>query len=177
MIFTSSHQDFESGADSDLLQGHPSLDRVAVEILVRLDESSPLRDQLAALKTDLGFRDRELMRLAGVSRATLSRWRREGDAERPPEIDDLRAIVALLIRCGAMRPRSVAGWVRSRNRGLNDQRPLEALAAGEFRRVMKAAEAACGARLPVNLPEDSEATPSFQNAAAGDSGGFGADSA
>ena len=170
MIFTSSHKDFESPASVEILPGHSSLDQTAVEALIKLDESSPLREQLASLKSDLGLRDRELTRLAGVSRATLSRWRREGDAERPTEIDDLRAIVALLVRSGAMKPRSVAGWLRSRNRGLNDQRPLEALEAGEFGRVMKAAESAVGARLPINVPEDSESTPAFENAAAGDSG-------
>jgi transcriptional regulator with XRE-family HTH domain len=170
MIFMSTQRDFDSDAGPEFVQGHPTLDQAAVETLLKLDEASPLREQLTAMRSDIGLRDRELTRLAGVSRATLSRWRKDGDAERPPELDDLRAIAALLIRSGAMMPRSVAGWLRSRNRGLNDQRPLEALEAGEFARVMKAAEAAIGARLPVNLPEDSESMPSFQSATAGDSG-------
>lgn len=153
-----------SGVEGDSL--HPSLDQAVVDVLMRLDEASPLRDQLVVFKKDLGLRDHELVRLAGVSRATLSRWRKEGDAERPPALDDLRFIAVLLIRTGAMSPRSVAGWLRSRNFGLAEERPLEVLAIGDFSRVLKAAEAACGARMPVMQPDQSGTSRSFASAAA-----------
>lgn len=129
----------------------PSIDDETVDVLVKLEESRPLSEQLRALTKDVGMRDVELANLAGVSRATLARWRKEGDAERPRSLDDLRAIVVLLLRTGAMRPRSVAGWLRSRNIGLDWNRPLDALQAGteNFPLVLKAAQAACGGRIPV----------------------------
>lgn len=130
---------------------HPSLDEGTVDVLVRLEESSPLSEQLRALTKDIGLRDVELATLADVSRATLARWRKQGDAERPKSLDDLRAIVVLLLRTGAMRPRSVAGWLRSRNLGLDWNRPLEVLGAApeNFLLVRRAAEAACAGRVPV----------------------------
>jgi len=130
---------------------HPSIDEATVDVLVRLEESSPLSEQLRALTKDVGLRDVELAALAGVSRATLARWRKEGDSERPRSLDDLRAIAVLLIRTGAMRPRSVAGWLRSRNVGLDWNRPLDVLqaTAENFPLVLSAAESACGGRVPV----------------------------
>jgi len=130
---------------------YPSLDEKAVDVLIKLEESSPLSTQLRALTKEVGLRDVELAELAGVSRATLGRWRKEGDAERPAVLDNLRAVVVLLIGTGAKRPRSVGGWLRSRNNGLDWSRPLEVLRGGDqnFPLVMAAAEAACGGRLPV----------------------------
>lgn len=129
----------------------PSIEEAAIEVLAKLDESSPLSLQLQALTKDVGMRDVELAGLAGVSRATLARWRKEGDAERPRALDDVRAIAVLLIRTGAMRPRSVAGWLRSRNVGLDWNRPLDILGQGaeNFPLVLRAAESACGGRAPV----------------------------
>lgn len=160
------HSPSESGSG----QIRPELDDTAVEVLTKLDEARPLRDHLLAFKKDLGLRDRELVQLAGVSRPTISRWRKEGDAERPPALDDLRAIVALLIRTGSMRPRSVAGWLRARNLNLFDERPLDVLATGDFSRVLKAAEAACGARAPLGQPSQSDSSPPFAGHALGGSG-------
>jgi len=145
----------------------PSLPAAAEAVLVRLDEASPLSEQIQALSKDIGLRDRELMKVAGgVSRATLSRWRKEGESERPEGIDDVRVIAVLLIRSGAVRPQSVAGWLRSRNRGLSWHRPLEVLADGDFSLVLSAAEAACGARVPVTkIPSDAGTeSSSFSNA-------------
>jgi predicted DNA-binding transcriptional regulator AlpA len=142
----------------------PSLEADAKSVLAKLDETSPLAQQLQAFTKDMRLRDRELMALTGVSRATLARWRKRGDAERPLQLDDLRVIAILLIRSGALRPRSVAGWLRSRNRGLSWQRPLDVLAEGEFSLVLSAAEATCGGRVPVKkIPQNStkEAGASF----------------
>jgi transcriptional regulator with XRE-family HTH domain len=127
-----------------------SLDPPTKAVLAKLHETSPLSEQLQALSKDLHLRDRELMALAGVSRATLARWRKEGDAERPPQLDDLRVIAVKLIQSGALRPSSVAGWLRSRNRGLDWQRPLDVLRdKEEFPFVLSAAEAAIGGRVPI----------------------------
>jgi transcriptional regulator with XRE-family HTH domain len=137
----------------------PSLDAYTKAVLAKLHEKSPLSDQLQALSKDLHLRDRELVALAGVSRATLARWRKEGTTERPPRLDDLRVIALELIRGGALRPSSVAGWLRSRNRGLDWQRPLDVLRdKEEFPLVLRAVEAACGGRVPVEKPPPSDAT-------------------
>jgi transcriptional regulator with XRE-family HTH domain len=149
MIVATQHQ-VEAPSGNNPPQ-HPSLEEGTVDVLVKLEESSPLSEQLGALTKDIGIRDTELAALAGVSRATLARWRNEGNAERPRPLDDLRAIVVLLLRTGAMRPRSVAGWLRSRNFGLDWNRPLDVLRADpeNFPLVRSAAEAACGGRVPV----------------------------
>jgi DNA-binding Xre family transcriptional regulator len=127
----------------------PWLDPQVLELLEKLSETSPLSAQLDALTTGVGLRSRELVAVANVSRATLSRLRRDDGAERPVQLDDLRAIVSYMLGTGALRPRSVGGWLRSRNKGLGLQRPLDVLADGEFALVLSAAEAACGGRIPV----------------------------
>jgi hypothetical protein len=137
----------------------PQLDTDVVAILAQLDESNPLSEHLSALTKGVGMRDRELAALVGCSRATLARWRRSGEAERPDQIEDLRAIVSLLLRTGAMRPRSIAGWLRSRNRALAWRKPLEVLAEGDFALVLSAAESACGGRdTVVRNPSDAGGT-------------------
>lgn len=136
----------------------PSLDSPTKAVLAKLHEKSPLSDQLQALSKDLHLRDRELMALAGVSRATLARWRKEGTNKCPPKLDDLRVIAIELIQSGALRPSSVAGWLRSRNRGLDWQRPLDVLRdKEEFPVVLSAVEAACGGRVPVEKLPPSDA--------------------
>jgi hypothetical protein len=131
-----------------------SLDPESRAVLAKLDEASALSEQLQVFSKDLGLRDRELMALTGVSRPTLARWRKGAKGERPPGLDDLRAIVDMLIRRGGLTPPSVAGWLRSRNRGLDWERPLDVLREGQFPLVRRAAEAACGGRVPVEkLPE------------------------
>lgn len=147
----------------------PSLDENSVEVLLKLDVASPLNVQLLAFAKDLGLRDRELTSLAGVSRSTLARWKKEGDAERPPALDDLRVIAELLIRTGAMSPRSVGGWLRSRNVGLEMERPLDALSVGEFSHVLAAAESAAGARVPVRKISERLGTGRSLSEAAGPS--------
>jgi hypothetical protein len=82
-----------------------------------------------------------------------ARWRKEGDAEPPGPFDDLREIVVLLIRSGAMRPRSVGGWLRSRNLGLDWNRPLDVLRAG-----------------PENFPPVSRGRVSLRRADSGEEG-------
>jgi transcriptional regulator with XRE-family HTH domain len=135
----------------------PLLPEASVAVLAKLNGASTLSEQLHALSKDIGLRDRELMKLTDVSRATLSRWRKEGDAQRPEPLDDIRVIAVLLIESGAMRPPSVAGWLRSRNRGLSWQRPLDVLKEGDFSLVIAAAEAASGARIPVkDIPQSTQ---------------------
>lgn len=127
----------------------PGLDPGATAVLRKLDETSPLSDQIDALTNEIGLRSRELTQVARVSRATLSRWRKEEGAERPRRLDDLRAIASYMVRTGALRPHSVGGWLRSRNVSLDHRRPLEVIAEGEFSLVMSAAENTCGGRAPV----------------------------
>src|ERR1700759_1278549 len=149
MIYVSQYQAHkveETGRDQP---DGPTLPADSVAVLEKLNETSPLSMQLQALTKDMGLRDRELMKLAGVSRATLARWRKDGEGERPAPIDDLRVIAVLLIRSGALRPTSAAGGLRARNGGLSWNRPLDVLGDDEFALVLSAAEAACGSRIPV----------------------------
>jgi hypothetical protein len=150
----------EGRGSDDERPREPSLRPEVLDVLLKLGETSDLAAQLRALNKDVGLRDRELMELAGVSRATLSRWRKEGISDRPPPIDDVRVIAVLLIKSGAMQARSVSGWLRSRNEGLNWHRPLEVLRKGDFALVLSAAEAASGSRIPVKRIPDSVAPDS-----------------
>lgn len=151
MIFFVNSTATMEGTQTSSSPQHSAIDEPAAEVLLKLGESVPLSVQLETLTKDIGMRDVELADLAGVSRATLARWRKEGGSERPHALDDLRAIAVLLIGTGAMSPKSVSGWLRSRNVGLDWNRPLDALKGGtnNFSLVLSAAEAACGGRIPV----------------------------
>ena len=87
MINTAHQQPPLRGVERDG-EAEPALSAEAEAVLSRLDEASPLADQLQALSKEIGLRDRELMDLAGISRATLARWRKHGDGDRPRALDE-----------------------------------------------------------------------------------------
>lgn len=103
---------------------------------------SSVRDQLEVFRKELRLSDRDLAELASVSPSTIRRWRVSEPDELPRPIDNLRAIVHVTLRDGAVDPRSVGRWLRSRNRGLGMERPIQLLADDEeFDRISRAAEA------------------------------------
>src|SRR4051794_20695435 len=97
----------------------PGLDPSVRMLLMKLEDGAPLPQLLRVFTGDLRLRRRELGILGEVDRRTLAQWQKGGDGNTPQQFDDLRRIVVLLIETGAMRPRSVAGWLRSRNVGLS----------------------------------------------------------
>jgi hypothetical protein len=90
----------------------------------------------------IGLSDREFAFVASVSASTARRWRRSGEGERPMAIDDLNSIVRALRDGNAFSPKLIGGWLRSRNRGLGMDRPLDALRNGNFEEVFRVTQAA-----------------------------------
>lgn len=109
------------------------------------------REQLQVLRAT-GLKDREIAAVAGNSTATIRRWRREGTSERTDTYDDLRVIIERLLAERMIEPALIAGWVRSRNAGLSYERPLDALARGEFSRVMHVVECLIAGSVPLQVP-------------------------
>lgn len=111
----------------------------ARSVLVALGQPPGL--VLWALKAEIGLSDQDLGRLMNRSRPSLSRWRRLGSAavlpREPAEaLEDLRTITALLVE-GNKDGDTIRNFLRSRNAGLGNDRPLDGLrvGVGEFRRV------------------------------------------
>jgi len=89
--------------------------------------------------------DRELAELTGTHEVSVRRWRAP-DATTVPrcteQLDDLRAIIGVLLNSRLLYHDEVGRFLRSRNPDLGYRRPLALLAQGdrEFQRVLKAAE-------------------------------------
>jgi hypothetical protein len=88
--------------------------------------------------------DAEIAEGIGVQAAiTVRRWRSEeagGAPRRLNGVDDLRAIVGMLVNSRLLYAEEVGRFLRSRNEHLGYRRPLKLLADGQFERVMDAAE-------------------------------------
>lgn len=88
--------------------------------------------------------DAEIAEAIGVQAdVTVRRWRSEdaaGAPRRPDRVDDLRAIVGMLLNSRLLYPEEVGRFLRSRNEHLGYRRPLALLAREEFERVMEAAD-------------------------------------
>lgn len=117
-----------------------------------LREARPLSEQLTFIHDEIGLKDRELSRLAKVTTKTIREWRRKGEAKRSEGLDDLRAIIVFLLDAEAMEPRFIGAWLRSRNRILRGQRPLEALRDSRFAQVWDAADVEITGVIPLRTP-------------------------
>lgn len=88
--------------------------------------------------------DSEIADAIGVqSDVTIRRWRSEdasGTPRHPERIDDLRAIVGMLLNSRLVYPEEVGQFLRARNEHLGYRRPIDLLARCEFGRVMEAAD-------------------------------------
>jgi DNA-binding transcriptional regulator YiaG len=114
-----------------------------------LAPETPRPVQIAALQGVIGLRVREIAFAASVSEQTIRNWKKADSHDRPSGYDDLRAIAERLLRADVVDPMLIGAWFRSRNRGLGYTRPLEAIRAGEFARVMDVAESFIALSPPV----------------------------
>src|SRR4051794_25458618 len=75
----------------------------------------------------------------GADQRTVRRWWHNGSSPTRyrRQLDDLRAIAEILST--TMRDEAIGSWLRSRNRYLGYERPLEALGRDEFDKVREAA--------------------------------------
>lgn len=115
-------------------------DREAAARAVLQDVGRSPSDILRAIDVGTSLSLDELGVLVGRSAFTVRRWRKAEDASVPAPaacaIEDLRAIIAMLIDTGHSR-RSITSFLRSRNPGLGRDRPLDGLRCdiAEFARV------------------------------------------
>jgi transcriptional regulator with XRE-family HTH domain len=81
------------------------------------------------IATATGADPRTVRRWWNDSRSSSTRYRRQ--------LDDLRAIAEILSQ--TLKENAIGSWLRSRNRYLKYERPLDALGRGEFDQVREAA--------------------------------------
>ena len=105
------------------------------------------RDLVRFLHDEVKLSDRELAKaLGGTHEVTIRRWRSKNTAGMPRDtesLDDVRAVVALLLRSGVLYPEEVGRFLRARNEDLGHRRPLDLLGSDneeDFYRVLEAAE-------------------------------------
>lgn len=111
-----------------------------LEPLEALGPESPRPLQIAVLQEVVGLRVREIAYASSVSEQTVRNWKKADTHDRPDGYEDLRAVVERILLADSVEPRLAGAWFRSRNRGLGYSRPLEAIRAGDFARVMDVAE-------------------------------------
>lgn len=119
------------------------------DALAALGPEAPRPLQIAALQDVIGLKVREIAYAASVSEQSIRNWKRSDSHDRPSGYDDLRAVAERILSARPVDPRLIGAWFRSRNRGLGYTRPLEAIRAGEFARVMDVAEDFIGLSPPV----------------------------
>ncbi|HEY2479117.1 MAG TPA: hypothetical protein VGI17_10345 [Solirubrobacterales bacterium] len=101
---------------------------------------------LSALRREVGLSDFVLSEMVLRTAQTVRRWRTGSASDDIPDpaisaVDDLRAIVAMLLGAGYEGP-SIKRFLQSRNTGLGQDRPLDALrvGVGGFREVERVTE-------------------------------------
>lgn len=107
--------------------------------------TSDLRDVVRFLHDIIGLSDNEISEsTGGVHEVTVRRWRSKasgGSPRRVDHIDDLRAIVGLLLNSRLLYPEEIGRFLRSRNPELDYSRPLTVLGeGGRFDDVRRVAE-------------------------------------
>lgn len=109
------------------INNEPQPDPDVLAILRRLEGDYSRRELIQVLQHDIGLKTRELADFAGVSSETILQW---DESEVPPSaerLDDLGALVALLLRSGTFRPGGAADWLRRPHPAFSLQRPLDML--------------------------------------------------
>jgi transcriptional regulator with XRE-family HTH domain len=96
-------------------------------------EAARMAHHLLALTAD------EIATATGADQRTVRRWWNNGSSPTRyrRQLDDLRAIAEILSQ--TMRAQGIGSWLRTRNRYLGYERPLDALGRGEFEKVREAA--------------------------------------
>lgn len=81
----------------------------------------------------------EIATATGADQRTVRRWWHNGSSptQYRRQLDDLRAIAEIL--SVTLKEDAIGSWLRSRNRYLKYERPLEMLGRGEFDEVREAA--------------------------------------
>jgi uncharacterized protein (DUF2384 family) len=100
-------------------------------------------ERVRYLRGEMGLTETEISDATGASTRTVRRWAsaHEDDLQREPnyaqQIDDLHAVVVELK--DSLTARGIRQWLRSRNRYLKGERPIDLLRNGKFEDVYEAA--------------------------------------
>jgi uncharacterized protein (DUF2384 family) len=99
----------------------------------------PSKDTLGVLRNVVGFSDKELARALQVTDRSVKRWRTGASisTESEERLFDLTRIVASLAELG-LPPANVRAWFFYRNPFINEERPIDAFAAGGYISVQPA---------------------------------------
>ena len=105
-------------------------------------ESTSALAHVRYLRGEVGLTEADLADATGASTRTVRRWSNANDdAQREPnyaqQIDDLHAVVIELRE--SLTGRGIRQWLRSRNRYLKGERPIDLLRKGQFQDVYDAA--------------------------------------
>ncbi len=99
---------------------------------------SAVAQRLDVITTKTGVREREMAELLGTTTQTLYRWRK---AQADPQSGHLRRIVDLAFVAEELaelyEPDEARVWLYSRNRMLEDQRPVDLISKGELDPVLQ----------------------------------------
>jgi transcriptional regulator with XRE-family HTH domain len=104
-----------------------------IELAREPAEAARMAHQVLALTAD------EIATATGADQRTVRRWWHDGSSPTRyrRQLDDLRAIAEILSQ--TMHKEAIGSWLRTRNRYLRYERPLESLGRGEFDKVREAA--------------------------------------
>lgn len=125
-----------------------------------IEPDAPLQEQLKALRDLVGIPDRHLALAAGISTTTLRRWRSKGTDDPAEGIENLRVVVEQIAATEQKAPAAIGAWLRSRNRALGFERPLDLLKEADTETIGWIVEAGIAFARAYSLPESSpQGTP------------------
>jgi transcriptional regulator with XRE-family HTH domain len=112
------------------------------DVVKEIEEAREPAEAARMARRVLALTAGEIATATGADQRTVRRWWRNNGSSPTQyrrQLDDLRAIAAILSR--SLKKEAIASWLRSRNRYLRYERPLDALGRGEFDEVREAAYA------------------------------------
>jgi hypothetical protein len=130
------------------------------ELAEKIAPDATIKEQLDALRRLLRLQDRHLSQAGGVSVTTIRRWRAHGTDDLPDGLENLRAVVEEVAGSGRKSPRAIGAWLRSRNRALGFERPIDLVHDADAETVGWIVEAGLAFANAYSLPEASpQGTP------------------
>jgi hypothetical protein len=95
-------------------------------------------DEARRIRADGGLNDDMIARATGAARSTVRDWfaqRSTPTGRRAERVGELSAIVDRLPR--VMRPEYIPVWLTKPIEALDDEKPIDVIARGEYRRVTR----------------------------------------
>ena len=123
--------------------------RAPLDWLARFGGAVRFGDRLRLL-AEFGLSDADIAKATpGAAVRSIRRWRTQGApvtkaSERWEPIDDLCAVISFFLADGSYDEDAIVSWLRSRQRVLENRRPLDVLGEGLFSAVLDGAEQTVG---------------------------------